>query len=110
MTYGSERRRLPGRRKASLFVGSDIDPVSFAHSRDLSLTGLFLETNARPEVGSEHEISIAWGAYIYTCTARVVRQAPDGVALTFVATDTFFLQAIQEIMATSPQVDIVPGR
>ena len=110
MGDGSDRRRPPGRRQASLFVGSDIEPLPFGRSRDLSLTGVFLETTARPPIGDEREISIAWGADVFTCSARVVRHADDGVALVFVEPDTFFQQVLHEIVEISPPVDIVPGR
>ena len=69
-----DRRRPPGRRDASLFVGSTL------------------------------EITVAWGDDVFTCHAKVVRAAADGLALTFIDPDTFLLQALQEIMDDAPAV------
>lgn len=105
----SERRNRPLRRKAALFVGSADDRLPFARSRDLSMNGVFVETDGRPSVGDELEISIAWGDDVFSCTARVVRHAEDGIAITFLGPDTFFEQAVHEILSSSPPADVVPG-
>ena len=109
LPMGDERRKPPNRRLAALFVGSDDGTLPFGRTRDLSLTGIFLETGGRPAIGQRYEIGIAWGEGVFGCQAKIVRHAVNGVALTFIDPDTFFLQAIQEIMETSPPVDIVPG-
>jgi hypothetical protein len=105
-----DRRRPPHRRSAALFVATSDGALPFARTRDLSATGVFLETGAAPPVGSRVEISIAWGESVQTCLARVVRVDRDGVALEFVDPDTFFLQAVAEIMAESRPNDVTPKR
>lgn len=110
MADDSNRRRGPRRREAALFVGSDQEPLPFGRTRDLSLTGILLETEARPAIGETREITIAWGDETYACTARIVRHTDYGVALEFVDPDTFFTEALHEIIAASQPVDIVSGR
>jgi hypothetical protein len=104
-----DRRKPPARRQAALFVGSEDERLPFARSRDLSMSGVFLETDGRPPVGEQFEISIAWGDNVFSCEARVVRHARDGVGLLFLEPDTFFEQAVEEILSSSPPVDVVPG-
>ena len=103
-----DRRRPPPRRAAALFVSGASGDIPFCRTRDLSLTGLFLETNARPALGSVHEISLAWGDDLFTCRAKVVRHAADGVGICFVEADSLFNEAVQEIMDVSPPLDVTP--
>jgi len=105
----SDRRQPPSRRQASLFVGSDQEPLPFGRTRDLSLSGVFLETSSRPALGELRELTLAWGEDVVECQAKVVRHDHDGIALVFIDADTFFIQAIEEIMATSPVVDLISG-
>ncbi|MBI5510773.1 MAG: PilZ domain-containing protein [Deltaproteobacteria bacterium] len=108
MASGTERRRPPGRRVATLFVGMGDASVPFACTRDLSLSGLLLETAVRPPLRSQLEISLAWGDDVFSCHAAVVRHTPQGIALAFSDPDAYFLQALQEIMDTAPPVPVTP--
>jgi hypothetical protein len=110
MGVANDRRRPPGRKNASLFVGSTSGVISFARTRDLSITGIFLETEARPAAGSTLEITLAWGDDVFSCHARVVRVADDGFALIFVDPDTFLMQALHEILDSTPTVEPSPTR
>ena len=88
-----------------MFVGANNVAIPFARTRDLSLTGLRLETDASLKPGLVLEISIAWGTDVVSCQASVVRSTEDGVAISFLDPDTFFLQALQEIMDSTPLLE-----
>jgi len=99
------------RHNVSLFVGSagqDTEP--FGHARNLSLSGVFLETAARPAVDSMRELVFIWGDDTLTCSARVVRHAPDGVGLAFIDPEPAFVHLLREILDTSPAVEIVNAK
>lgn len=91
-----ERVKAPERQDVPLFIR--LGDVPIGRTRNLSSNGIFLETDARPPVDSRHDLFLAWGSSVYSCTARVVRHAVDGIGLTFEDTDTFFLQAVEEIL------------
>jgi PilZ domain len=90
-------RKAPRRHDVPLFIR--LGDVPIGRTRNLSRNGIFLETDSRPDVDSRHDLSLAWGSGVYSCTARVVRHADDGIGLTFEDVDTFFLQAVDEILA-----------
>ena len=94
------------RRIVNLFVGQGTTIVPFGRSRNLSLSGLFLETSSRPAIGDIQNISFVWGDETYLCAARIVRHAGDGIALTFVNPDAGFMYAIQDILKSSPPVEL----
>jgi hypothetical protein len=81
----------------TLFIGQADNSVPFGRSRDISTSGVFVETTDRPPIGSMHEIWFVWGDEIYATRASIVRHADDGVALTFEKPDGVFVQALKEI-------------
>jgi hypothetical protein len=102
--------RLP-RYRVSLFVGSaEQDTVPFGRARNLSGSGIFLETAVRPEIGSTRELVFIWGDDTLTCKAKIVRHAADGIGLTFVDPDAGFLRASQEILDSSPPVEVLSSQ
>lgn len=97
--------RRPTRHPVSLFIGTGDDGgMPFGLARNLSITGVFLETAARPPLDSEHPISVVWGDDTVVCTARVIRYDADGIGLAFVDPDESFCQVIREILETSPVI------
>ena len=76
--------------------------VPVGRTRNLSETGIFLETDVRPAIGSQHELFLAWGSDFHSCSVRIIRHADDGIGLTFLEPDIGFKQAIAEILADSP--------
>jgi hypothetical protein len=101
----------PQRHLVSLFVGtSEQDTVPFGRARDLSVTGIFLETPARPEVGSVRELVFVWGEDTFIVSARIVRHTPDGIGLAFINPDSTFRNVIQEILETSPAIEIASAK
>jgi hypothetical protein len=84
-----------------VFIGQGEEMVPFGRTRDLSVSGMFLETEARPEIGSEQKIAIVWGDDTCVCSARVVRHAEDGIGLTFMTPDATFMNAVQEIITSA---------
>ena len=104
----NDRRRSPVRRQTALLLGSPEDPRLFGRTRNLSFTGAFVETEARPPVGATREIAIAWGDDLLECQARVARHADDGMGLAFLTPDKLFVDALQEIIGTSPPDDLLP--
>ena len=102
-----QHQRRPTRHGVSLFFGcADQDIEPFGRARDLSRTGLFVETQQRPPIGSLRELVLMWGRDTLTCPAKVVRHAADGVGMCFVNPDAAFLVVIEEILATSPRVEV----
>lgn len=103
----ADRQRRPTRHGVSLYFGTndqDIEP--FGRARDLSRTGLFVETKQRPPIGSMRELVLMWGRDTLTVPAKVVRHAEDGVGMCFVNPDAAFLAVIAEILETSPRVEV----
>ncbi len=83
-----------------LTTGDEMQP--FGRTRDLSITGAFVETEARPDIGSVQELAIVWGDDTLFCTARVIRHTADGIGIAFVEPDAGLLRAVQEITDTAP--------
>jgi len=86
------------RQTVSLFVGLGSDENVPARTRNLSISGLFLETEERPSVGTVVDLWFVWGDDTHVAKARVIRHANDGVGLTFVEPDHLFLGALAEIL------------
>lgn len=99
----------PQRHRVSLFVAAGDEPVPFGRTRDLSVTGVFVETAERPIVEDVVNLALVWGEDSLVCAARVVRHADDGVGLSFLRPDPFFLRAIVEILSTTPPIEVVCG-
>ncbi len=97
---GGEGDQRPAPRfVVTVFVGRGEDEHPFGRTRDVSLSGMFLATSERPPVGSVQEVSLVWGDETVSCTARVVRHAEDGIALTFVDPGEAFQHALAEIVS-----------
>jgi hypothetical protein len=94
----------PPRHVVPLFISLGNTPVG--RTRNLSATGIFVETAVRPAIGSEHELSLAWGDSTHSCNVKVVRHADDGIGVSFCTPDAFFSQAIAEILAESPRAPL----
>src|SRR5687767_9211140 len=93
--------KMPARRvPATLFIGEAEASVPLGQSRDVSISGMFVMTAKRPEVGSEHDIWFIWGDETYGTRARVARHDETGIGLEFVKPDPTFVQALQEIVGT----------
>jgi len=95
-----ERRGQRSQRyKITLFVGGDPEEfVPIGRTTDLSSSGIFLETDKRPGIGSDEQISFVWGDETYFCKARVVRHADNGIGLEFQDPDAGFQWALAEII------------
>lgn len=78
--------------------------VPFGRTRDLSVSGVFLETDERPYVGTVREIAVVWGDDTFFCSARVVRHSNDGIGLVFVEPPRPFLDVVTDIIADQPTV------
>jgi hypothetical protein len=86
------------RQSVSLFVGLGEADQSPARSRNLSVSGLFLETASRPPVGSIVTLWFVWGEDTFITKAKVIRHDSDGLGLTFVDAESPFLGALAEIL------------
>jgi hypothetical protein len=89
------------RYRVTVFIGQGEEMVPFGRTRDLSVSGMFLETEARPELGSEQTVAIVWGDDTCECKAKVVRHADDGIGMTFVTPDATFMNAVREIITSA---------
>ena len=83
-----------------LTAGEEMQP--FGRTRDLSITGAFVETGERPEIGSVREVAIVWGDDTVVCAAKVARHAADGIGVTFINPSESFQQAVAEILQSAP--------
>lgn len=83
------RRFTPDLLKAD--VSARIRPGHVAHLRDLSRTGLSIETSRRLSPGSVVEITMTIGAAVHTTRARVVRCQVVGLR----ATDVLFAGGLE---------------
>lgn len=82
-------------------MGDASDPAQMQPlgvSRDLSRSGIFVVTDRRPALGSETHIGFVWGDDTLVTAARVMRHAPDGLALAFVDPSQDLLDAVDEII------------
>ncbi len=69
----------------------------FGRTRDLSMSGAFVETIKRPEIGSLIEIVFMWGSDGARSMARVIRHTDDGIGLRFEDMSDAFLFALREM-------------
>lgn len=99
----------PPRHSVSLFVSAGEGPVPFGRTRDLSVTGIFVETEQRPAIGVVLNLGFVWGEDALVCAAQVVRHSGDGIGLSFVNPDPYFLRAVSEIIDATPPVRVVSG-
>ena len=98
MSGGSEQQTPAPRYKVTVFIGVGEEMVPFGRTRDLSRSGMFLETEERPPLDSVQEFSIVWGDDTLVCPSRVVRHADDGIGITFIDPGPGFMSALDEII------------
>jgi hypothetical protein len=89
MASGAETDRRHGRRLRSdkdIFIWKDGRPDRKAHLLDISINGMYVETEAPLEEGQELQLSLYKQLPLRypAITGRVVRKAPKGMALQFV--------------------------
>jgi hypothetical protein len=93
------------RHRVAVFIGEGEDTVPFGRSRDLSTSGVFLETDQRPRIGSERQLSVVWGKDTFLCRAKVVRHDSSGIGLAFVNPPPPFLHVVEDIIHDAPRVN-----
>lgn len=94
------------RHAVNLFVGYDLDTPPFGRTRDLSASGIFVETDDRPAIGDTVDIHMVWGDDNVSCQAKVARHADEGIGLAFIEPNAWFLQCVEEILDSSPPVKV----
>lgn len=104
MMIASESRAP--RHAVNLFVGYDIDTPPFGRTRDLSETGIFVETEDRPGIGSVVDIHMVWGDDNVSSQARVVRHDSSGIGLEFLSPNSWFSRCVEEILEASPPIQV----
>ena len=67
-------------------------------TRNVSITGIYLETNRRFSLGNEMELSFNWGDDTYSFRGRVARLDQDVCGIIFMNTDREFLHTVAEVM------------
>ncbi|MBI5510774.1 MAG: PilZ domain-containing protein [Deltaproteobacteria bacterium] len=102
-----ETNRAP-RHDVTIFITAGDDMLPFGRTRDLSVSGAFIETTARPDVGSTQEFAIVWGEDTLVCPARIVRHADDGVGVAFLEPEASFKAAVEEILQSAPVKRVTP--
>jgi hypothetical protein len=91
-----------------LFMGQESEGVVITRSRNLSRSGVYLEMEYRPPLGSIRELQFIWGGDTMSCEAQVTRHGSDGIGLRFVDVNSVFVQTLREVMAPSPRVEFLP--
>ena len=86
------------RHQVNLFVGLGTGGEPPGLTRNISLSGLFVQTPTRPPVGSTVDLWFVWGEDTFVGKARVIRHASDGIGVAFLEPDTLFLGALAEIV------------
>jgi hypothetical protein len=102
MTPGDGSGAPATRYMVTVFLTTGEEMQPFGRTRDLSISGAFVETAERPEIGSLREIAIVWGDDTVVCTAKIMRHAADGIGVTFINPSDSFQQAVAEILQTAP--------
>ena len=100
MTSLQEAVRAP-RHSLNIFVASSDEMAPLGRTRNVSTSGMFLETQVRPQVGSVQRLSLVWGDDIIECCARIVRHAQDGVGIAFMEADAAFRVLLGEMLAAT---------
>ena len=98
---GETPTRAP-RYTVTVFLTAGEEMRPFGRTRDLSVTGAFVETSDRPPLGEVRELAIVWGEDTLVSSARIARHAADGVGVTFVDPPEAFQKAVSEILQTAP--------
>ena len=106
MTSPGTSNQRATRHAVNLFVGYDIDTPPFGRTRDLSSSGIFVETKDRPSIGDMVDIHMVWGDEDVTCQAKVARHADEGIGLAFVEPNAWYLTCVEEILEASPPVRV----
>lgn len=109
MMDSSESPNRARRHAVNLFVGYDFDTPPFGRTRDLSITGIFVETDDRPDVDATVDIHMVWGDDNVSCQARVVRHDEAGIGLAFIEPNAWFSQCVEEILDSSPPIPVAYG-
>jgi len=81
------------------------DSASFGKIRNISVTGVFIETSQRVPRGYETEAFFRIGDVDWRVRMRVVRHAPDGMGMEFVDVGNEFLRAVMRLVANAPLAD-----
>ncbi|OGQ79939.1 MAG: hypothetical protein A2289_15345 [Deltaproteobacteria bacterium RIFOXYA12_FULL_58_15] len=105
-----EPQRRSRRVNVNLFIGDvtskddwrvpTVEGTPLGVTRDWNETGVFIETNARPAIGTIVEISFVWGDESVRSRARVIRHATDGIGLEFVEPPGEFTVTVGSILAS----------
>ena len=102
MTKGGEVLAPALRYMVTIFITAGEEMEPFGRTRDLSITGAFVETEGRPAIGEVMELAIVWGHDTLICPARVARHAADGVGVIFIDPPEAFQKAVAEILQSAP--------
>lgn len=94
----SDDKRAFGRSTVTIYIASD-EKERLGITRDVSLSGLYVETIEAPPVGSSWKVAFVWDDHVYPSNTRVVRQGECGVGLAFLDPDDLRDAAILEMMA-----------
>jgi hypothetical protein len=91
------------RHRVTVFIGQGEEMLPFGRTRDLSTSGAFLETDQRPAVGTERDISVVWGKDTVICRAKVVRHDSEGIGVAFVNPPMPFQHVLNDIIDGVPR-------
>ena len=97
--FKGEERRRHRRFLATLLTESSGESHSaFGPVKDLSRSGLYVFTGARPEIGAVEDFSFSWSGKRVQCKVRVVRHSDDGIGVEFVDPSDKVLAGIERIL------------
>jgi len=105
-----DRPERTDRGYVCLYLGSGEEGVTIGKTRNLSESGIFLEMEERPPIGSTRELMFIWGGDTMSCTGTVTRHGHDGIGLRFVNPDPLFIMTLQEVTKPIPRIEFEPPR
>lgn len=94
--------RQAERRRVALFIGGAASMPPLGRSRDISVSGAYVETGRALQIDSTHTVSIVWGDDVHYVQARVVRHDQEGMGITFLQPPAEFLRAVEDILGERP--------
>jgi hypothetical protein len=98
---GYERFWAPRAPRAavSLMVSLGSEQAAIpSRTRDLSPTGVFVETTWRPAVGTTTSLRIVWGDDLVEASVSVVRHEAAGIAVRFITPEASFAWVVADIL------------
>lgn len=98
------------RRRFAISLAFHADGRPLGSSRNVSLSGAFVKTVLRPQLGTRHQIAVLFDDTTIDGSAQVVRHEPDGIALCFESNEQFERDMLRALGPDAERADDLQGR